>query len=206
MRGWLFLVVLGVLLLSACSVSTTRQPTVTARTSPPATFHGSWQDRPYPMPNETLTDTSGQPFNLRTSPSRPVRLVYLGFVDCPTDCVTTLSQVALALQRLHPSVRDDVDVLFVDIQPKRDTPAELGAWLGRFDSAFIGLLGSPAQTQRIADQLGVAMHDQGEDRGVVHGAQVIGFDRAGQGVMVWSPGFTSEQLTADLTQLAARQR
>lgn len=158
------------------------------------------------MPNETLTDTMGHHFNLRTSPSRPVRLVYLGYIDCPNVCITTLSDVATALQRLDPSVRDDVEFMFVDIRPDADTPAELRVWLERFDPEFVGLVGSSGQIHRIADQLGVAIHDDGSERGIVHGAQVIGFDRAGRGVLVWTPGFTPDQLSADLTALAARQR
>lgn len=206
MRRTLLTVVLCLVLLPACAMPVTQEPAVVPKTPPAPAFHGALQDRPYPMPNETLTDTSGQRFNLRTSPSGPVRLVYLGYIDCPNICVTMLSDVATALQRLHPSVRDDVEFLFVDIQPEHGTPAELHDWLARFDPAFIGLRGSTAQLHRIADQLGVAMHDEGGDHGMVHGAHVIGFNRAGQGLIVWSPGFTTDQLTADLTQLAIRYR
>jgi protein SCO1/2 len=204
-RRCLLAMLLGLLLLPACTVRTTQQAAVVPTAPPSQEFHGVWQDRPLRMPKETLTDTAGQPFNLRTSPSRPIRLVYLGYIDCPNICVTMLSDLAAGLQRLDPSVRADIEFLFVDIRPEQDTPAELRNWLTRFDPEFTGLLGSPTQVERIAGQLGVAMHDDGA-QGLLHSAQIIGFDRQGQGVMVWSPGLTPDQLSQDLALLAARQR
>lgn len=207
MRSWLLMLILGVLLLPACATRT-NQHTAVAPATPARqdAYHGAWQDRPLRMPKETLNNTSGQPYNLRTTPSQPVRLVYLGYIDCPNICVTMLSDVAAGLQRLDPSVRGDVEFLFVDIRPEDDSPEELRAWLDRFDPEFTGLLGSPEQVDRIAARLGVVMHDQGGDHGLVHSAHVVGFNRHGEGVIIWSPGFTPDQFRDDLMLLAAHQR
>lgn len=204
MRRCLLMLVLGVLLLPACATRT--QHTAVAPSTPPPTYHGSWQDRPLRMPKETLADTSGQPFNLRTTPSQPIRLVYLGYVDCPNICETMLSDLAAGLQRLDPSFRADIEFLFIDIRPGHDTPAEVRAWLHRFDPEFTGLLGSPAQVERIAAQLGVAMHDAGGVHGLLHSSQVIGFNRHGEGVIIWHPGFTPGEFRDDLILLTASQR
>lgn len=206
MRRWLLMLVLGVLVLPACAGGASRQTVGAVPSRPSQAFHGSWQDRPLRMPKETLGNTSGQPHSLRTTPSAPLRLVYLGYIDCPNICVTTLSDVAAGLQRLDPSVRADVEFIFVDIRPQDDTPEELRAWLDRFDPDFTGLIGSPEQVDRIAARLGVAMHDEGDEHGLVHSAHVVGFNREGEGVIIWQPGFTPDDLRDDLTLLVARQR
>jgi protein SCO1 len=206
-RRWLLMVMLGALLVPACATRTPQEAAVAPPSpSPHEAYHGTWQDRPLRMPEETLRNTSGQPYNLRTTPSQPIRLVYLGYVDCPNICVTMLSDVAAGLQRLDPSTRAEVEFLFVDIRPEEDTPEEMRAWLDRFNPEFTGLHGSPEQVDRIAARLGVAMHDEGGEHGLLHSAHVVGFNRHGEGVIIWHPGFTRDQFSADLTRLAAHQR
>lgn len=205
MRRLVVALMLGWLILPGCAMPVGQQRTVVPKPKETPGFHGDWQARPFDMPEEILTDTAGQAYNLSTSPSRPVRLVYFGYIDCPDTCVTVMADLAAAKQRLDPSVRGDIEVLFIDIAPEHDHPAKLRSWLDRFDPASVGLLGSHDQIGRIADRLGVPIHHD-DEHGLVHGAQVIGFDRSGQGVIVWPVGITVEQLTEDLTQLAARQR
>jgi protein SCO1/2 len=200
------MLILGVLLLPACAMREPQQTAAEPPTPSPQAYHGTLQDRPLRMPKETLRNTSGQPYNLRTTPSQPITLVYLGYVDCPNICVTMLSDVAAGLQRLDPSTRAGVEFLFVDIRPEEDTPAEVRAWLDRFDPEFTGLLGSPEQVDRIAARMRVAMHHEGGEHGLLHSAHVVGFNRHGEGVIIWRPGFTPNEFRDDLMLLAAHQR
>lgn len=147
---------------------------------------------PYELPNQTLTDASGRPYNLRSSPSKPVLLLFFGYVNCPDVCRAVLSEVATALQRAEPGVRDQIQVVFVTTDPVRDTPAKIVKYLDRFDPSFVGLTGELSTIKKVAGRVGVdisgvkKLPSGGYDVG--HSAQVIGFDAERRGVVVWTPG------------------
>ena len=177
----------------------------------PAGFHGGASlPKPYSMPDQTLTDTSGHSYNLRTSPSKPVTLLFFGYTHCPDVCIGVLSEVATALNRMPGSSRDQVQMIFVTTDPARDTPKVVGAYLDRFDPSFIGLTGDLATIKRVADRVGVDI--QGMNKlpsggyEVGHTAQVIGFDKQHQGVVLWTPSTAIGDLTTDFELLVARQQ
>ena len=133
------LVVGVILLLVSC---TSPQPTV-ARTDPdPAGFSGGTSlPQPDELPAVTLTDTSGNSYNLATSPSKPVVLLFFGYSHCPDVCVTVLADVAQALNRMEASDRDQIQMIFITTDPARDKPRVIASYLERFDPTFIGLTG-----------------------------------------------------------------
>lgn len=73
------------------------------------------------------------------------QLIYFGFTLCPDACPTTLGQVRSALRELGP-LADQLQPIFITVDPERDTPEQLRAYLAHFDSRIIGLRGSPSQT------------------------------------------------------------
>lgn len=73
------------------------------------------------------------------------RLVYFGYTHCPDACPTTLSALGAALDKLPAASRAQVRVLFVTVDPARDTPAVVGAYARAFGPEFVGLTGSQAQ-------------------------------------------------------------
>lgn len=76
-------------------------------------------------------------------------LLYFGYTFCPDVCPTDLAILAELLQRLGRDA-EQVQVLFVTLDPARDTPRVLRTYVPAFDPRFIALRGSPAQTRRIA--------------------------------------------------------
>jgi len=78
-------------------------------------------------------------------------LVFLGFTHCPDVCPTTLQALAAAQDQLGPKSRD-LQVVFVSVDPARDTPAQLKAYLsaGAFPKGVIGLTGTPEQVAAMA--------------------------------------------------------
>ncbi|HHV22660.1 MAG TPA: SCO family protein [Propionibacterium sp.] len=208
MRRCLIAVALvGALLVTACTASGAGGAVVPKAPQPSWRFHGAWQDRPFVLPDQTFRDTSGQRFNLRKSPSRPVTLVLFSYPDCPHGCAGTLMGLATALDRVPTDVHDDVTVLVVDLSPEPapDHRARLRAWLDEFDPQFVGLTGTPDQVQELAGSLGVAIHPD-NDGGLMHGDQIIGFDRDDRGVLLWTSDVPVDQLSQDLVELVARQR
>jgi protein SCO1/2 len=76
-------------------------------------------------------------------------VVFFGFTQCPDVCPSTMAEMASVMQQLGPQA-DKVQVLFVTVDPERDTPALLSKYVPSFDTRFLGLVGDKAQTEKIA--------------------------------------------------------
>lgn len=202
---------LSVLLLAAVGCTAPANPNaVVRRSADPSGFVGSVVPTPYVMPDVSLTDTSGRSFNLRTSPSQPVTLMFFGYTHCPDVCITVLADVASALSRVDASARSQIQVLFVTTDPGRDTEKRIRTYLDRFDPSFIGLTGDIATIKKAAGRVGVEMEGRKKlpsgGYEVGHGAQVIGFDKSRQGVVLWTPSTPIADLMSDFTLLVDKQR
>jgi protein SCO1/2 len=151
----------------------------------------------------------GRPYNLSTTPSKPVTLLFFGYTHCPDVCIAVLSDVSLALQRLSPANRDQIQFVFVTTDPSRDKEKQIRRYLDRFNPAFVGLTGPLSTIKRAASQVGVDI--QGMKRlpsggyEVGHSAQVIGFSR-NSGVVLWTPGTPIAALKHDFAVLVDRSR
>ena len=95
-------------------------------------------------PSGTLTADDGKSFNLRADTRGIVTLLYFGYTHCPDLCPLTMSNTSVAMRMLPRADQAKIRVLFVSVDPGRDTAARLRSWLGGFDPAFIGLRGTAA--------------------------------------------------------------
>lgn len=91
----------------------------------------------------TLVDHRGKPFTETDLTGRPA-LLFFGFTHCPDVCPTTLQAMSGWLADLGQD-GDAVRAIFVTVDPGRDTPAAIAAYLGAFDQRIIGLTGTPEQ-------------------------------------------------------------
>ncbi|MFC5506420.1 SCO family protein [Bosea massiliensis] len=115
---------------------------------------GWWQvDGPGRKRTEVATFAVGGPFTLVNHKGETVTeatylgkptLVFFGFTHCPEVCPTTLFEISNQLGKLGPDA-DRLQVLFVTVDPERDTPAQMALYLQSFDSRIIGLSGTQAQ-------------------------------------------------------------
>lgn len=198
--------VLGLLILMACTPATT-----TARSAPESVGYRSGLSpaKPYVMPDVTLTDGTGRPYNLVASPSKPVTLLFFGYTHCPDVCTTVLADVARALQGITAADRDQIQVVFVTTDPARDTSGQIRSYLRRFDPTFIGLTGPLGVIKTVAGRVGVDIEgmEQLPSGGyeVGHSPQVIGFART-SGVVVWTPDVAIGDLEHDFALLVDRSR
>jgi protein SCO1/2 len=195
-----------VLLISGC-IAAPSGPTGQRNADPAGYTGGSSLPEPYSMPEISLTDTSGRPYSLATTPSKPVTLLFFGYTNCPDVCITVLSDVALTLQRLAPADRDQIQFIFITTDPARDKEKQIRRYLDRFNSSFVGLTGPLPMIKRAATQVGVDI--QGMKKlpsggyEVGHSAQVIGFSR-NSGVVLWTPGTPIAALKHDFALLVER--
>jgi protein SCO1/2 len=92
----------------------------------------------------TMTDQNGQIFteaNLKGSPT----MMFFGFTHCPDVCPMTLTTISEVMETLPKSMRDRLKVVFVTVDPSRDTPAIMKEYLANFDTQYIGLSGTEEQ-------------------------------------------------------------
>ena len=180
-----------------------------SREEDPSGFKGAYLPDPYSMPDKTFTDTSGNDFNLRDSPSKPVTLLFFGYTKCPDVCIGVMSDVATALSRMDPAVRDQVQVIFVSTDPKRDDPKTIRKYLDRFDPSFIGLTADLSTVKATAGRVGVDIEGMkklpsgGYEIG--HSAQVLGFGKDHDAHILWTPSTAISDLMHDFDLLVSKQ-
>jgi protein SCO1/2 len=204
----------GIWLLAACALLSgcTYSQQVAASADPdPGGYHGGTSvPEPYRLPDKTLTDTWGRPYNLVSSPSKPVLLLFFGYSHCPDVCNTVLADIASALTRMSPADRDQVQLVFITTDPARDTPKVVGKYLGRFNPSFVGLTGDLGTIKAVAGRVGVDIEGMQKlpsgGYEVGHSAQVIGFDRQRRGVVFWTPETPIADLKYDFGLLLDRSR
>jgi protein SCO1/2 len=95
-----------------------------------------------------LTDHTGTPRTLADFRGKVV-VVFFGFTRCPDACPTTMVELKEVMRKLGPDA-NKVQVLFVTLDPERDTQQALAQYVPAFDSRFLGLYGDPATTQKTA--------------------------------------------------------
>ncbi|GAA0517112.1 SCO family protein [Pigmentiphaga daeguensis] len=96
----------------------------------------------------SLTDFNGQPRTLQDFKGK-VLVVFFGFVQCPDVCPTTLAEFVQVKNSLGKD-GDKVQIAFVTVDPERDTPEILRAYVTQFDPSFLGLRGDADATARVA--------------------------------------------------------
>lgn len=192
--------------LAGCGASGGDDPVVQV-IRPTSEFHGVWLKNPLPEPDLTLTSTSGKPFDLRRDTAGHVTLVYFGYTHCPDICPTTMADLASAMRKLRPDDRRKIAVVFITTDPDRDTPSVIRSWLASFDSSFIGLTGDFATISAAAKSVGIGLVEPTAKTGnyeVTHGAEVIAFDGAHRGRLLFTSGTSPADYVADLTKMLKR--
>ena len=168
----------------------------------PHPFYGNPLDPPQPAPDFTLTSANG-PVSLQQFRGKLV-LLFFGYTTCQDECPKTLATVKAALQQLGDQA-GEVQLLMVTVDPQRDTPTRLAAWVSRFNPAFIGLTGSKAQIDTVTEQYGVyykiVAGTSPDSYSVDHTLLMSVIDRTGQLVLQIPYENTPAQMADDLAYL-----
>ena len=157
-----------------------------------------------PMGGELrLADPDGKPRSLSDFRGKVV-VVSFGYTHCPDVCPTTLADLASALKQLGADAKR-VQVLFVTVDPKRDTAELLKQYVPAFDPTFIGLRGDEAATERAKKDFHVYAEERtgkpGDAYLVDHSAQIYVIDREGRMRLLWNPGVAPAVMASDLRVL-----
>ncbi len=135
-----------------------------------------------------------------------VVVVFFGYTQCPDFCPATLAELA-GIKKSLGAAGDRIQVVFVTVDPQRDTPEILKAYLANFGPEFVGLRGSLEQTAAVAKEFKVFYAKvPGKTPGsysMDHSAASFVFDTSGRVRLYVAYGGDSKAFAADLQQLAA---
>lgn len=166
----------------------------------PKLASGTWLPRPKAIADFTLIDAGGRPYT-RADLTRAPTLVYFGFTRCPDVCPTTMAKLAQARRQAALAT---LRVLFISIDPGRDTPAAVGLYAHAFDGSFEGVTGKPEEIRAVARNFAVAVNRvelPGGDYTMDHSAVI--FLVSAQGIVaIFTPPFEVPALAADLRRAA----
>ena len=153
-----------------------------------------------------LTDHTGRARRLEDWRGKVV-VLFFGFTHCPDVCPTTLADLSQVVKQLGPDA-DRVQVLFVTVDPERDTPDVLGKYVGAFDPGFLGLYGDAAATQRTAREFKVYYEKRKTADGysVDHSGQTYVIDPQGRLRLFVRPDRLGTDLPEDLRTLLKESR
>lgn len=191
-RRWLAAGLLG-LALAACGRGAAPPPPFKATDITGAEFARDFQ----------LTDHRGQTRGLADFKGKAVA-VFFGYTHCPDACPTTLAELAAAMKQLGPDA-ERVQVLFVTVDPERDTPQLLAQYVPAFHPSFLGLYADAEATARVAKEFKVVYQKQSgagqQGYTVDHSAGTYLFDPAGRVRLYVSYGQKAEAFAHDLRLL-----
>lgn len=134
---------------------------------------------PRPAPELSLDASSGGKLSLADYRGKVI-LMGFGFTSCPEVCPTTLATLAQARKRLGAQA-EQLQVVYVTVDPERDTADRMRAYLGGFDPSFVGGTGTPAQLAAVRKNYGVMAERKpmGSSYTVGHSSSVYLIDQKG---------------------------
>lgn len=156
---------------------------------------------PRPLAEFALVDHLGRALGPRDFRDRWT-LVFTGFTHCPDLCPATLALLAQVRSQLP---QESLRILFLSVDPERDGPAQIAAYLAHFGPGLSGATGTPAQVETFSAQLGLAQvrnPGAGADYTVDHSAALVLIDPRARIAGYFRPPHDATALVADLAALA----
>lgn len=170
-------------------------------------YKGTHLDPPLTIPPFELNSTTGQPMSLADLQGQ-YSLIYFGYTFCPDVCPTSMADITEALEGLEG--RDRVQVIFISVDPDRDTVEVLRDYVTHFDPSYLGLTDDYAKIQEIMTPFG-AYAEKEEASGsatsylVSHTARVYLLNPQGELILTYPYGFEPRDLRSDLAYLLEQE-
>ncbi|WP_318010322.1 SCO family protein [Modicisalibacter tunisiensis] len=191
MHKWL-LPLLGSLWLAGCSDNNWRTTDVSE----------FMPDLDFELVDENGRDVSAEDYLGKNT------ILYFGYTHCPDVCPITLAGLATAIRKVDAEVRDDIQVLFVSVDPGRDTPDVMKRYTNYFGPQFIGLTGSTAQIDELTNRYRITYEygdkDEEGNYDVSHSSAAFAFNKQGEAEFMIRDSDPTANVVADLSRLAKR--
>lgn len=152
-----------------------------------------------------LTGTSGDTVTAAQTDGN-IRLLFFGFTSCPDICPATLQKLSRAVKDLPTELREDTQIVFVSVDPQRDTPERIDSYVSFFSDRAIGLTGGEPALRELSKRYRTTFgYDEPDAEGnynVSHSGAVYVFDREGKARLLIRPELSVEDIRTDLVALA----
>lgn len=152
-----------------------------------------------------LTDTSGETVTAEQTDGE-IRMLFFGFTSCPDICPATLQKLSKAVKDLPAELQADTRIVFVSVDPQRDTPERIDSYVSFFSDRAIGLTGEEPALRELSKRYRTTFgYDEPDAEGnynVSHSGAVYVFDRDGNARLLLRPELSVEDIRTDLIALA----
>jgi protein SCO1 len=206
-RSWLAAgAALLALLLAACDPASSTSIAAQGLERQPDGWRGLPLEVDRQLPDVTLLDVEDTPVELDEAFRGTPTLLFFGYTSCPDICPVHLAAIASAMDASGTSY-DDLDVVFVSVDPERDTPQRIEEYLANFSTRMVGLhedldvVGEALAALDLPGPIVEGPDPRGDGDLIGHPAQVIGFDAAGEARRVWPFGARRSDWVADMPRI-----
>lgn len=186
-----FLVLLSILLLAGCAEDPSWRTKDVTGILPSLEFR--------------LTDENGEQATEERFLGEPTA-VFFGYTHCPDICPITLGKLRMAIGQMPAELRDDVQVLFVSVDPERDGPARLKEYTASFGPQFTGLTADEKTLREVTKRFRATFsHGEPDENGdylVSHPSAVYVFDAEGRARLLMRNDDSAKAIAHDLERLA----
>ena len=209
---------LGLMLLPLCYMFIVKSllKTETPESPPPAELEGVLRPEPKALQAFVLTDHNNTHFNEERLKNK-WSFVFFGYTSCPDICPATLSvltSVQVMLANETGKTSDDIQVVFISVDPKRDTPELLSSYIAHFNKKFIGATASKKEINKIVQQFGAGYEFEPKNSAgqytIAHTSAIFLIDPLGKLVATFSqphyPATIAKQYQKVRTYLQTKRR
>ncbi len=131
----------------------------------------------------------------------PTTMVFFGYTHCPDMCPLALASLGRAYRMLAPRTRARTRIVFVTVDPARDTPSVIARYTRSFDPHIVGLTGDASTLSHLRDAFGVRIDDRTHE--ISHGTTVFEVEADATARVVYPPDTTAKDFAHDLALLGA---
>jgi protein SCO1/2 len=163
-----------------------------------APFNGTPLDPPKAASDFVLTDGAGKPAHLLDA-TKPLELLFFGYTHCPDECPLAMASLGRAYRSLTAVQRSRVRVVFVTVDPERDTAPVIERYVAGFDPQFVGLTGTRKQLDAVWNAYGVAI--DAKTKVIGHGDAIYAIDGTGHVVLIYTPDARADDIANDARRL-----
>jgi protein SCO1/2 len=152
------------------------------------------------LPEFLLQDQDGNAFT-RTSLEGHYSLIFFGFTNCPDICPATLQQLAVVRQKLQKSGSELPDIVFITVDPQRDTPEVVRQYVGYFGDGFYGATGDLDELRKLTGKIGIYFEyaeGEGDNYNVNHSVVVAVINEEAEVRAVFSAPHDIDLMVNDL--------
>jgi protein SCO1/2 len=166
----------------------------------PVVYSGTPIVPPKAAADGVLVDGNGRPAHVLV-PGFATTFLFFGYTHCPDECPLALASLGRAYRKLTPQEAARTRVVFVSVDPHRDTPAVVKRYIASFDPHFIALTGTRAALAPVWDAYGVSVDPHTHD--IDHGDAIYAIDASNHVVLIYPPSASAADLAGDAEKLAS---